>query len=220
MKPSSDSYYKVRYKEESQRDWIWQQISQFFLSHDSLAPSAAVLEMGAGYGSWIRSIPSPNKQALDLNPAIAEIFKTRGILDVKTRQGSCVDLKFVSDASLDLVLASNLLEHLEWPEIDQCLSEVLRVLKPGGSLWIVQPNFSYCYRNYFDDYTHRTIFTHHSLADLLASKGFQLAKMWPKFLPYSMKSKLSLFAFLIPIYLRSPFKPMAGQMALIAKKEK
>jgi hypothetical protein len=36
------------------------------------------------------------------------------------------------------------------------------------------------------------------------------------FLPLSMKSKASRLSFLVPLYLRSPIKPLAGQMLVVA----
>ena len=38
----------------------------------------------------------------------------------------------------------------------------------------------------------------------------------PRFLPLTMNSKGSALTFLVPWYLRSPVKPLAGQMLLIA----
>ena len=52
---------------------------------------------------------------------------------------------------------------------------------------VVQPNFRYAYRQYFDDYTHRSTFTHVSLANLLRSKGLRVLHVEPRFLPYSMR---------------------------------
>ena len=42
----------------------------------------------------------------------------------------------------------------------------------------------------------------------------------PRFLPLTMKSRGSALTFLVPWYLRSPVKPLAGQMLLIATPER
>ena len=75
------------------------------------------------------------------------------------------------------MFASNLLEHLARPPSSSARSrEVRRVLRPDGRFVLMQPNFRYCVREYFDDYTHRTVFTHVSLADLLRAHGFEIER--------------------------------------------
>lgn len=180
-----------------------------------------VLELGAGYGSWIRSIDCRKKFALDVNPGLQKIFTDAGIEDAKTIVGSCTDLGHFSESSVDIVLASNLLEHLDRDEVVQCFSEVARVLRPGGRFCVIQPNFALCPESYFDDYTHKTIFTHVSLKDWLESSGFRVTHTFKRFLPLSMKdSSAANLTFLVPLYLRSPWKPKAGQMAVIAEKKR
>ena len=123
-----------------------------------------------------------------------------------------------ADAEFNNVTASNFLEHLEHPDIDRCLAEVFRVLRPGGHLILVQPNFALAPRAYFDDYTHRTIHTDVSLADRLGAAGFDMVRVERRFLPLSMRSRLSLGHRLVPLYLRLPWRPLAGQMLLIARR--
>ena len=95
-----------------------------------------------------------------------------------------------------------------------------RLLKPEGRLIVIQPNFRYASKQYFDDYTHRAVFTDVSLPNLLRAHGFQIDHVQPRFLPYSMRgSKLPIRPWTVRAYLRSPFKPMAGQMLVVAHKD-
>lgn len=50
-----------------------------------------------------------------------------------------VDSIPVEDGRFDLVLASQLLEHVKEPQVT--MRELYRVLKPGGTLWITAPLF-------------------------------------------------------------------------------
>jgi hypothetical protein len=115
-----------------------------------------------------------------------------------------------------VVFASNLLEHLERPAASALLVESARVLRPGGRLILLQPNFRLNPGAYFDDYTHVAIYTDRSLPDYLVSERWRIVRKYPRFLPLTMKSKGSALTFLVPWYLRSPVKPLAGQMLVIA----
>jgi hypothetical protein len=96
---------------------------------------------------------------------------------------------------------------------------VARLLRRGGRVILIQPNFRYSWRSYFDDYTHRSIFTDVSLPAMLRAAGFNIEKVQPRFAPYSMQgTRVPLTSWLVKAYLLSPIKPAAGQMLVIARK--
>jgi SAM-dependent methyltransferase len=43
----------------------------------------------------------------------------------------------LADGSIDWVFCSHVLEHI--PELEICIDEILRILKPGGAAWIQVP---------------------------------------------------------------------------------
>jgi len=71
--------------------------------------------------------------------------------------------------------------------------------------------------NFFEHYTHVKAWDDTSLVQYLKGKKFLILKNKPRFLPFSLKSKLPKAKFLIWSYLRSPIKPFAKQMLIIAK---
>ena len=79
-----------------------------------------------------------------------------------------------------------------------------------------QPNYRYAYREYFDDYTHVTPLDHMSLTQLLTVSDFQVTHVEPKFLPYSMKSRLPTAGWLVSLYLHLPLRLSAKQMLCVA----
>jgi SAM-dependent methyltransferase len=130
--------------------------------------------------------------------------------------GDCTDLAEFDEVSFDVVFASNLLEHLDRPAATALLAEAHRVLRPTGRLILVQPNFRLNPGGYFDDFTHVAIYTDRSLQDYLVSEGWTVEHAEPRFLPLTMKSRASGLTFLVPFYLRSPVRPLAGQMLVVA----
>jgi ubiquinone/menaquinone biosynthesis C-methylase UbiE len=209
----SGDYFRSRFTVDTRRDAIWQEIVRY-LAHPYIPPEAKVLDVGAGYCSFINQVQAAERYALDLFPQIGD-YAAPG---VKTFVGSCTHLHMFGDGQLDVVFSSNVLEHLTRLDTDSTLREILRVLKPGGHYIIIQPNFRYCYRAYFDDYTHLQIFTDIGLGDWLTARGFEIARVIPRFLPFSFKSRLPKAPWLARLYLQLPYRPLAKQMLIVARK--
>jgi SAM-dependent methyltransferase len=187
---------------------------------DCVAPwiplDSHVLELGAGYCDWINAVRATRKMALDR----WQEFPRYAARDVEPVVADAVTgLGMLGGNTFDVVIASNFLEHFEADVVRSLVRDVTRILKPGGRFIVIQPNFRYAYRTYFDDYTHRSVFTDTSLGNLLRAHGFSVEVSQPKFLPYSMRGlRSSIPAWLIRAYLRSPVKPLAGQMPIVARK--
>jgi len=75
------------------------------------------------------------------------------------------------DASFDIVYSKSFIEHLRYPE--RYMKEAYRILKPGGMLLTLVPDWEANYKTYFDDYTHRSPFTIVSLHDIYRIFGFE-----------------------------------------------
>ena len=208
---SAQDYFQARFTADPQRDALWRPVCEYLQRY--IPPAGRVLDLGAGYCSFINQVQAAERHALDLFPGVTQ-YAAPG---VQAHIGSCEDLGRFASASLDTVFASNLLEHLTREALARTLAEVRRVLKPTGHLILLQPNFRYCYREYFDDYTHLQVFTHVSLADLLVAQGFRLARVEARFLPFSLKSRLPKSPWLVRLYLKLPLRPFAKQMLLIAQ---
>ena len=206
-------YYETRYSFDIGRSRVWKAVAEYlqqFVRHDM----DRVLDLGAGYCDFINNIKAREKFAVDMNPQGAQ-FCGPG---VSFFCASATDLGVLATDSVDVLFASNLLEHLDDGEMACAMNEFHRVLAPGGRVILMQPNFRYAYREYFDDYTHKKIFTHISLRDFFQANGFEAIRVQPRFLPFSLKSRLPKSYFLTKLYLLSPYKPMAGQMLLVLKK--
>jgi SAM-dependent methyltransferase len=194
------------------RAGIWREIARYVLKD---APHArTVVELGAGYCDFINNVRAPERFAFDLNPDMAR-FAGPG---VKLRVGDCRGLPGIADGGVDMLFASNFLEHFTVEEAAALLRDAHRVLRPGGRIALIQPNHLRCPGHYWDDPTHKTAFDHRNLPDLLTRTGFRMLRMVPGLLPFSMKSRLPKIPLLVRWYLRSPIRPLAAQMYAVAER--
>jgi SAM-dependent methyltransferase len=210
----ASSYHDVHLTEHPARSGVWRVISDYLARW--IPAEACVLEIGAGHCHWINSVRASRRLATDVWPDVCR-YAGHGVearvLDVAR------ELPSLPSASFDVVLASNVLEHFEPDTASRVVREVAGVLKAGGRFLIIQPNYRYAYRRYFDDYTHRSVFSDVSLVNLLRSHGFRIDLLKPRFLPYSMRSvRGAVPSWLVRAYIHSPVKPGAGQMLIIATK--
>jgi len=207
-------YHAAHLPEDPARAIVWKVVAEHLASW--VPSSAHVLELGAGYCEWINHVSAARRVAVDIWPDVVR-FAGPGVESVVLDASR--DLSTLGAASFDTVLASNILEHFDPGVAASVVEDLGRLLKPGGRLIVIQPNFRYASKHYFDDYTHRAVFTDVSLPNLLRVHGFQIDRVEPRFLPYSMRgTKLPIRPWTVRAYLRSPFKPMAGQMLVIGHK--
>lgn len=203
-------YFETRLAPNPSRTATWRHICRYL--ERFIPPESAVLELGAGWCDFSNNIRARRVVAMDIDAVV----ESAAAGHVQAHVGDCTDLSAFDADTFDVVFASNLLEHLERPQAQRLLSEAARVLRPDGRLILLQPNFRLNPGGYFDDYTHVAIYTDRSLPDYLSSLGWRPQSTIGRFLPLTMKSRASRLTFLVPIYLRSPAKPLAGQMLVVA----
>jgi SAM-dependent methyltransferase len=190
---------------------VWREIARY-VRRD--APDVGTLvELGPGYCDFINQFPASRKIGFDLNPEMSAFAAS----DVELRIESAIELAGIAPGGVDLVFASNFLEHLGADELDVLLSNLRRVLSRRGRLILIQPNYRRCPDSYFDDPTHRTVFHDGNIGDWLTRHRLRPLRIVPGLLPFSMKSRLPKWPILTRLYLRSPIRPLAAQMYVVAE---
>jgi SAM-dependent methyltransferase len=209
------SYHDVHLQEHPARPVVWRAIAAHL---DAYVPRAgSVVEIGAGHCHWINAVQTTERRVAvdvwgDLPRYVAPGVEPH-VMDVRR------SLRTLGERQFDVALASNVLEHFEPDEAADVAAQVFDILRPGGRFIVIQPNFRHAWRSYFDDFTHRSIFTDVSLANMLRSQQFTIDEVRPKFLPYSMRNvSWTVPSWVVRAYLRSPFKPGAGQMLVVARR--
>ena len=134
------------------------------------------------------------------------------------------------DSSFDVVYSKSFIEHFYYPE--KIFAEAYRVLKPGGILITLTPEWEYIYKSFYEDYTHRTPFTKTSIKDIHLITGFhniqvesfkQLPILWKRnFFVFFFKFFSFLTRVFIPDYFRISTKwiRFSKELMILSKAEK
>jgi SAM-dependent methyltransferase len=205
-------YFKSRFTPDNRRSKVWIHLTRYLQKF--ISTGSVLLEVGPGYCDFINQVDAKKKLAFDIEPEVSSFANS----DIEVFIGNAIMLHGIESGFIDVVFASNFLEHLTREESDIFLKNTRRVLKDNGLMILMQPNYRYSSKVYFDDFTHKTIYSHISIRDYLSSMDFEVLKIEKKFMPFTLKSKASFLTFLVPLYLKFPFKPFAKQMLVISKK--
>jgi ubiquinone/menaquinone biosynthesis C-methylase UbiE len=208
----TDQYFQTRFSADPKRETLWKTLVQYYFQ-PRIPQDSCVLELGAGYGHFINNVRAQRRIAQDQWPDFAQQLAP----GVESHVGPVTDLSFLADSSVDFVFASNLFEHVTQQDFAAVLKQLRRKLTPKGTLTVLQPNYRYAFRDYFDDYTHITPYSHVSICDFLQANSYEVIHCAPRFMPLTLKSRLKVSPLLIRLYLLSPLKPLGKQMLVQAR---
>lgn len=138
-----------------------------------------VLDVGCGSGRIVKFLLDNGFDAYgcDINPIAVKMAKKLTGTD-RIRLSPAEKLPYKSN-SLDLITSISVVEHLRLHQVDRFLEETLRILRPGGHIFVVTPNFASPLRHLqrkkwsgYLDPSHINFYTPHRLAETLLRHGF------------------------------------------------
>lgn len=141
-----------------------------------LSPEATLLDVGCGVGQFMSTMKSLGWKVIgvDTDERVVETAQAAGL---DARCGLLEKLE-LPGASFDVITLRHVIEHVSDPAA--LLSEIRRILKPGGFLCIATPNADSTGQAEFgahwlglDVSRHMQIFTKQSLVDLSQKVGFK-----------------------------------------------
>ncbi len=147
-----------------------------------------VLDIGSGVGTHAFTAAARCRSAVGIeydpvNLKIAtELAKKNGLPNVRFLDGNVEQRLPFQDGSFDVVLLLDVLEHLN--KRDAALTEMNRVLRPGGRLMVTIPNRVTPLKNtlkaaglfYYADRDHKIEYRTHEIREELARNGFVVRK--------------------------------------------
>tara|TARA_B100000989_G_C19478238_1_gene443920 strand:+ start:547 stop:1248 length:702 start_codon:yes stop_codon:yes gene_type:complete len=186
QKNFKSNYIDVIYNQKDKPFTIYpSQLIAYLINRFNIKENSKVLEIGSGRGEFINEFQKHgnNAFAVDNLNSTKEYFPDINftILDLEKE-----NLPF-EDNTFDVVFSKSVIEHFYYPE--NLMRESFRVLKKGGIILTLTPEWNFIYKSFYEDYTHRTPFTKISLKDLKSIIGFknieiesfkQLPILWKK----------------------------------------
>ncbi len=203
------------------RQRVWEILCRDFFSR-YVSSSDTVLDLAAGDGLFVRNIRARKRIALDTNPDVERSAK-EGIEVIRC---CAKEIRLHLTQPVDVIFMSNFLEHLPTKtDVLDLLNECRQCLTPRGRLLILQPNIRYVGAAYWDYIDHHIALTERSLAEALEISGYEVLELIPRFLPYTVKSRLGsvlgglAVAELTTLYLRLPllWKLFGAQAFAVAR---
>jgi 2-polyprenyl-3-methyl-5-hydroxy-6-metoxy-1,4-benzoquinol methylase len=181
---------------------IWREITRF-LNKAFVPDDSVVLDIACDRGDFIRNVRAREKWATDVRDVSTHLTP-----DIRFARSNGIDLNQVlPKAHFDVVFMSNYLEHLPSTDVVlQQLQVVRELVKPEGSMIVLQPNIRLVGGAYWDFIDHHAALTEKSLAEAAGLAGFRTRVLITRFLPYTTKSRLPQAPLLVRAYLA--FRPL------------
>jgi SAM-dependent methyltransferase len=219
LEAAVDRLYRSRFPApfRARRAAVWRVLCRSWLGR-YIPKQGRLLEIAAGFCEFINQVEAAERVAVDLNPETRR-YAAPGVVVhhiPAERLG-----ERIRPASFDTVFISNFLEHCRSREsVLAVLRAVAAALKPGGRVLILGPNFRFSYKRYFDYFDHYLPLTEKAVVEALQLAGFALELVLPRTLPFSFRSRLPQWPWLVEIYVRMPWlwRVFGAQFFVIGKK--
>lgn len=145
------------------------QLVKYLYDKYSMKPGQKILDIGCGRGEITKEFSNLKLkiEAVDKDKSKEHDFKIK-YLDVEK------DKFTYKNNTFDIVFSKSVLEHLSDPT--NFMKEIYRILKPGGLVILMTPDWVSQMKIFFNDYTHKQPYTKYGLYDLLKIFNFKNIK--------------------------------------------
>jgi SAM-dependent methyltransferase len=129
--------------------WTWESPSgqrrasrraELFVEHAAHGPGSTALELGCGTGVFLEKVARSGARLCGIDLSIDLLDKARErvapLANVRLTRGDAERMPY-PDGRFDAVYGSSILHHLS---LERAMSEVFRVLRPGGVTVFTEPN--------------------------------------------------------------------------------
>ena len=171
---------------------------QYLIEKYKIAKGSKLLEPGFGRGEFLNHFSKNDIKTYGMDYSIFDGPKDFNITsEIKIHDADNRPYPY-DDNFFDTIYTKSFIEHFYYAE--KVMAELYRILKPGGKIITLTPNWTYMTKEFYDSCTHRTPFTNKSIKDLheivgfknVESKNFkQLPILWKGSLFYNFLSEMT-----------------------------
>ena len=201
MSAPLETVYEHRFDDAdvAEKHAVWGVIGRHLQRY--VAEDATVLDLACDRGYFIENISAGKKWATDIRDMSSYLSP-----DVEFVRGDGLTLdRVLPRSTFDVVFTSNYLEHLgSGDDVIAQLRAVRELLRPGGSVIVLQPNIRLLGGAYWDFIDHKVALTERSLVEAAELAGLRATKVIKRFLPYTTKSRLPKAQWAVGAYLAFP----------------
>jgi SAM-dependent methyltransferase len=225
MSTTKRDYVEVVYSEQDRPLTAYpDRLARYLFERYDIKAGHKLLEIGCGRGEFLHGFIGCGVKGYGVDRSrAAEKYCPEAELSICDLENGGLPFK---ENFFDVVYSKSVIEHFYYPE--RLVQEIYRVLKPGGTVITMCPDWEFNYRIYFEDYTHRTPFMLSSLRDIQLIHGFenvkcerfrQLPILWkhPWLMPVAELTRLAAPRFLKP---HSKFIRFSKEIMLLASANK
>lgn len=136
---------------------------------------ARILDVGCGAGELVALLEERGfrrVRGIDVSHEQVELARARGVRNVE--RAELLDDLSAQVSALDAIVALDVLEHFDKPQLLDVVDAIVGALVPGGRLIARVPNAESLFgaRTRYADFTHGTAFTQRSARQVLYACGF------------------------------------------------
>ena len=182
---SNRDYVEVTYRNESLTDYP-EKLSRYICDRFNLLDGQKLLDLGCGRGEYLHGFNLCGLKTFGIDQSsIGQKTSQQKLIKIVDLENEPLPY---DDEMFDVIFCKSVLEHFYYPE--KIVQEIFRILKKGGLVISMVPEWESQWRIFYIDYTHRTPFSLNSFEEIFLLHGFDNVQV-ERFrqLPFLWKNK-------------------------------
>lgn len=191
LKSLYEKYYPRNYsKPTPKKMFLVRQIANYLINSENLIyvvkeRDGRLLDIGCGFGDSLFFFREKGLECygIEIDSRAASFCREQGL---KVSQQTTLDFLDFPDNYFDVIILAQVIEHIVNP--DTLLKEIMRILRPGGKVYITTPNFSSYLRPIFRGFWisgwflpfHLHLFSADSIRKFAGKFGFSVSNIYTK----------------------------------------
>ena len=187
-----------------------EELTSYLCKRFDITEKQKLLEPGLGRGEFLYQFSKKNIDCYGFDFVEFENYFSDFSFNYKIHDCMKNEELPYEDNFFDVIYSKSFIEHFYYPE--KIFIEFYRILKPGGIIISLTPDWTTIYETFYEDFTHRTPFTIESLKDIHKMSGFkdihtekftQLPSVWNNKV---MEILSNITKYIAPNFLRKKYK--------------